>query len=76
MLGSNSDRLGRFGASIVRSPQGLLLIGGVAADNMLTRKHEILDLDTGNFIAIASENRPLLTGFSALKFGKLGVMNR
>lgn len=75
-LGDIGDRLGRVGANIVSSPQGLLLIGGVAADNMLTRQHEILDLDTKEFVAIASENRPLLVGFSAMKFGKLGGMTR
>lgn len=57
--------LGRLGAALVPTSDGLLLVGGVAKDVMLTREHEIFNVDIGRFFAIAAENRPLLTGFVA-----------
>lgn len=65
-LQEHSSRLGRFGAAIVPTRTTMLLVGGVAADSLLTREHEILDLHSRKFIEIESEHRLLLTGFSAL----------
>lgn len=58
--------LGRFGAALVATPESLLLIGGVAGDTFLDRRHEILDLERKVFMELESNHRPLLVGFSAV----------
>jgi len=71
-MDKNSWCLGRFGAVLVPTPSAMLLVGGVAADNLLGRTQEILDLDSNKFVEIGSDNRPLLTGFCAAYVGGRG----
>lgn len=68
-LKGNAGFLGRFGAAFVPTQTSTLLVGGVAANNLLDRKHEILDVDSRSFIEIESNYRPLLTGFTAVGLG-------
>ena len=44
VLKLNAGILGRFGAQLVRSEHGILLIGGIAGGRMLTRHEEILNM--------------------------------
>ncbi|KAL1303451.1 hypothetical protein AAFC00_006839 [Neodothiora populina] len=69
VLDGDKGCLGRFGALFVSTQTSHLLIGGVAADNLLDRKHEILDVDNRRFVEIEAWHRPLLTGFAAVGLG-------
>lgn len=53
--------LGRFGAQLVRSNRGILMIGGITGARMLTRQDEILNMKTLRPQPIQGP-RPLLVG--------------
>ncbi|SMY27643.1 unnamed protein product [Zymoseptoria tritici ST99CH_1A5] len=55
--------LGRFGAQLVRSPQGILMIGGITGARMLTRQDEILNMKTLRPQPLEG-SRPLFVGHS------------
>ncbi|KAK3721057.1 tRNA methyltransferase ppm2 [Vermiconidia calcicola] len=63
MLKHNVGILGRFGAQLVRSEEGILLVGGIVGSQMLTRDEEILNMRTLRPIAIKNA-RPLFVGMS------------
>lgn len=62
----DAQYIGRFGAQLLPTPGGSLLIGGIAKGPMLTRRHEILNMHKGVFLPLEYKNRPLLIGFSAV----------
>lgn len=57
--------LGRFGAQLVRSNRGILMIGGITGDRMLTRQDEILNMKTLRPQPIQGP-RPLFIGHSVI----------
>ena len=62
-LKADSCILGRFGAQLIRSNRGILMIGGVTGGRMLTRQDEILNMKTLRPQPIQGP-RPLFIGFS------------
>ncbi|GIZ41317.1 hypothetical protein CKM354_000462500 [Cercospora kikuchii] len=60
-LKSDGCILGRFGAQLVRSNRGILMIGGITGARMLTRQDEILNMKTLRPQPIQGP-RPLLVG--------------
>ncbi|KAF2217345.1 hypothetical protein CERZMDRAFT_119797 [Cercospora zeae-maydis SCOH1-5] len=62
-LKSDACILGRFGAQLVRSNRGILMIGGITGARMLTRQDEILNMKTLRPQPIQGP-RPLLVGHS------------
>ena len=63
VLKHNGYILGRFGAQLVRSEHGILLVGGVAGGTMLTRNDEILNMRSLRPFAVKNA-RPLFIGAS------------
>nr|POF03520.1 trna wybutosine-synthesizing protein 4 [Quercus suber] len=63
VLKANSSILGRFGAQMVRSNSGILMVGGISGGQMLTSKDEILNMKTLRSHPIAGK-RPLFIGCS------------
>lgn len=61
VLKNNAGILGRFGAQLVRSEAGILLVGGVAGGRMLSRHDEILNMRTLKPLIIKNA-RPLFVG--------------
>ncbi|KAF2152543.1 LCM-domain-containing protein [Myriangium duriaei CBS 260.36] len=57
--------LSRFGAQLVSTPHGMILMGGVAGVKMLTRDNELVNLSTGEALFLQHQMRPLVVGFSA-----------
>ncbi|KXT00480.1 hypothetical protein AC578_4069 [Pseudocercospora eumusae] len=57
--------LGRFGAQLVRSNRGILMIGGITGARMLTRQDEILNMKTLRPQPIQGP-RPLLIGHTVM----------
>ncbi|KAM3424194.1 hypothetical protein BST61_g11265 [Cercospora zeina] len=62
-LKSDGCILGRFGAQLVRSNRGILMIGGITGARMLTRQDELLNMKTLRPQPIQGP-RPLLVGHS------------
>lgn len=63
VLRSNAAIMGRFGAQLVRSNGGILLIGGICGSRMLTQKDEILNMKTLRPHPLTGK-RPLFIGTS------------
>ena len=61
VLKHNAGNLGRFGAQLVRSEHGILLVGGIAGGRMLTRDDEILNMRTLRPFNVKNA-RPLFLG--------------
>jgi len=61
VLKNNAGILGRFGAQMVRSEHGILLVGGITGGRMLTRHDEILNMRTLRPIPVKTA-RPLFVG--------------
>lgn len=61
VLKQNASVLGRFGAQMVRSEHGILLVGGIAAGRLLTRRDEILNMRTLRPFSVRNA-RPLFVG--------------
>lgn len=61
VLKQNASILGRFGAQMVRSEHGILLVGGIAGGRMLTRHDEILNMRSLRPFSVKSA-RPLFVG--------------
>lgn len=64
-LKSDAFLLGRFGAQLVWSNRGILMIGGITGARMLTRQDEILNMKSLRPQPIQGP-RPLFIGFSVL----------
>ncbi|KAK3053671.1 tRNA methyltransferase ppm2 [Extremus antarcticus] len=62
-LKHNASILGRFGAQLVRTEQGILLVGGIAGGRMLTRADEILNMRSLRPFTVKNA-RPLFIGAS------------
>lgn len=69
-LEDDQQFLGRFGAAFVTTQTSTLLVGGVAGNYFLDRKHELLDVDNRRFVEMENYNRPLLIGFTPVSFDK------
>jgi tRNA wybutosine-synthesizing protein 4 len=65
VLKGDAFLLGRFGAQLVWSNRGILMIGGVTGSRMLTRQDEILNMKSLRPQPIHGP-RPLFIGFSVL----------
>ncbi|KAK5165114.1 tRNA methyltransferase ppm2 [Saxophila tyrrhenica] len=63
VLKQNATILGRFGAQLVRTEHGILLVGGVAGGRMLTRNDEILNMRSLRPFTVKNA-RPLFVGAS------------
>lgn len=63
VLKHNAHILGRFGAQLVRSEHGILLVGGIAGGTMLVRHEEILNMRSLRPFAVKNA-RPLFIGAS------------
>ena len=63
VLRTNAAILGRFGAQLVRSHRGILLVGGICGGRMLTRQDEILNMKSLRTHPIDGP-RPLFIGAS------------
>lgn len=61
VLKQNAGVLGRFGAQLVRSEHGILLVGGIAGGRMLTRNEEILNMRSLRPFMVKNA-RPLFVG--------------
>ncbi|KAK5000385.1 tRNA methyltransferase ppm2 [Elasticomyces elasticus] len=61
-LGSFGRYLGRFGATLLSSEEGIFLVGGVTGQVMLKKDYEILDLKNKRPLNVHWEHRPLLVG--------------
>ncbi|KAK5289099.1 tRNA methyltransferase ppm2, partial [Cryomyces antarcticus] len=60
---------GRFGAALVPSCWGLLLIGGVTGKRLLRHEDEIVVLESRARLRVDVHPRPLLVGFGAANVG-------
>jgi len=63
VLRSNANILGRFGAQLVRTNRGILMIGGICGGRMLTSQDEILNMKTLRTHPVKG-SRPLFVGSS------------
>lgn len=63
VLRSNAAILGRFGAQLVRTNRGILMVGGICGGRMLTSQDEILNMKTLRTHPV-SGRRPLFVGTS------------
>jgi tRNA wybutosine-synthesizing protein 4 len=63
VLKQNAHILGRFGAQLVRSEHGILLVGGIAGGHMLLRHEEILNMRSLRPFSVKNA-RPLFIGAS------------
>ena len=63
VLKQNAAILGRFGAQLVRSEHGILLVGGIAGGTMLTRHDEILNMRSLRPFTVKNA-RPMFIGAS------------
>ena len=63
VLKNNAMILGRFGAQLVRSEHGILLVGGIAGGTLLSRHHEILNMRSLRPFHVKNA-RPLFVGAS------------
>ncbi|KAI7492705.1 hypothetical protein KC367_g9044 [Hortaea werneckii] len=61
VLRNNAAILGRFGAQLVRTNRGILMIGGICGGRMLTSQDEILNMKTLRTHPVAGK-RPLFIG--------------
>lgn len=61
VLKHNASILGRFGAQLVRSEHGILLVGGIVGGRVLTRHDEILNMRTLRPFSVKNA-RPLFIG--------------
>lgn len=61
VMKQNASILGRFGAQMVRSEHGILLVGGIAGGRMLTRHDEILNMRSLRPFSVKNA-RPLFVG--------------
>ncbi|KAF4554775.1 Cupin-like domain-containing protein [Elsinoe fawcettii] len=64
------SRLCRFGAVTAKCSGDVLVIGGVSDGGMLTRRDEVMSLNSGAGINIEWDKRPLLVGMSALSINE------
>ncbi|KAK5136651.1 hypothetical protein LTR08_002665 [Meristemomyces frigidus] len=63
VLRTNANILGRFGAQLVRTNRGILMIGGICGGRMLTSQDEVLNMKTLRTHPVQGK-RPMFVGCS------------